>query len=184
MWSCQAISLTAGKVEVKPVVTGADRLDGGAERREQALAYLARHTVMSLATYGQQGLWAAAVFYASDQFDLYFLSAGHTRHGQNLNDNARAAATIQENYSDWPAIQGIQLEGDVRLLSAGRRDAAIALYLDKFAFLRQTSPTLQSQLEKVNWYCLRPDRLYFVDNSLGFGHRDEIELSMIDGWQT
>ena len=161
-----------------------DQFVGITGRREQALAYLAQHTVMSLATYGQQGLWAAAVFYASDEFDLYFLSAGHTRHGQNLSDNPRAAATIQENYADWPAIQGIQLEGDAYLLLGDRRDAAIALYLDKFSFMRNSGQALQSQLEKVNWYQLRPDRLYFVDNSLGFGHRDEIDLTMGDSGRT
>ncbi|MGD8806327.1 MAG: pyridoxamine 5'-phosphate oxidase family protein, partial [Chloroflexota bacterium] len=82
-------------------MTRVDRPADPAERRDQALTYLDQHTVMSLATYGRQGLWAAAVFYANDGFDLYFLSAGHTRHGQNLSDNPRAAATIQENYTDW-----------------------------------------------------------------------------------
>jgi uncharacterized protein YhbP (UPF0306 family) len=158
-------------------VTGAETPSASAERRQQTLAYLAEHTVMSLATYGQQGLWAAAVFYANDGFDLYFLSAGHTRHGQNLNDNPRAAATIQENYVDWPAIQGIQLEGGARLLSEADREAAIALYLAKFSFLREADQTIQAQLAKINWYRLRPERLYFVDNRLGFGHRDEIDLS-------
>jgi len=27
----------------------------------------------------------------------------------------------------------------------------------------------------VRWYRLEPQRLYFIDNSRGFGHRDEIE---------
>lgn len=152
-------------------------MTGSAERRDQTLAYLAQHTVMSLATYGQQGLWAAAVFYANDGFDLYFLSAGHTRHGQNLSDNRHAAATIQENYSDWPAIQGIQLEGDTTLLSGAERGEAIALYMAKFSFLQTAGAALRAQMAKVNWYRLRPWRLYFVDNSLGFGHRDEIDLS-------
>jgi uncharacterized protein YhbP (UPF0306 family) len=157
-------------------VTRAERPVDPAERRDQALAYLAQQTVMSLATYGRQGLWAAAVFYASDGFDLYFLSAGHTRHSQNLSDNPRAAATIQENYVDWPAIQGIQLEGQVVLLADDRRAAAIARYLAKFSFLAQAGQALQTELARVDWYRLRPDRLYFVDNRLGFGHRDEIEL--------
>lgn len=154
-------------------MAGSDR----AERRSQALAYLARHTVMSLATYGRQGVWAAAVFYANDDFDLYFLSAGHTRHGQNLSENPRAAATVQENYSDWPAIQGIQLEGGVRLLVGEERGLAISLFRRNYAFLQNAGPALEAELEKINWYCLSPDRLYFIDNSQGFGHRDEIELS-------
>jgi uncharacterized protein YhbP (UPF0306 family) len=157
-------------------VTGTDGADQVTERRRQALAYLEQHTVMSLATYGAQGVWAAAVFYASDGFDLYFLSAGHTRHGQNLEQNPRAAATIQENYSDWPAIQGIQMEGQVRLLTGQERLLAIDLYRRKYAFLRNAGPALEGELEKINWYFLAPDRLYFIDNSQGFGHRDEIEL--------
>lgn len=158
-------------------MTGADSADRVAERRRQALAYLEQHTVLSLATYGRQGVWAAAVFYANDGFDLYFLSAGHTRHGQDLDKNPRAAATVQENYSDWPAIQGIQLEGQVRLLAGEERGLAIALYRRKYAFLQNAGAALEAELEKINWYCLAPDRLYFIDNSQGFGHRDEIKLS-------
>ena len=155
---------------------GTDGAERVAERRRQALAYLEQHTVMSLATYGREGVWAAAVFYANDGFDLYFLSAGHTRHGQNLDQKPQAAATVQENYSDWPAIQGIQLEGGVRLLAGEERALAIALYRRKYAFLQNVGPALETELEKINWYCLSPNRLYFVDNSQGFGHRDEIEL--------
>ena len=147
-----------------------------AERHRQALSYLERHTVMTLATSGAQGVWAAAVFYANEQFDLYFLSAGHTRHGQDLRLSPRAAATIQENYTDWPAIQGIQLEGDVDQLAGEERALAIALYQRKYPFLAAADPAIQTELAKINWYRLRPKRLYFVDNSLGFGHRDEIDL--------
>ena len=152
-----------------------------AERRRQALSYLERHTVMTLATYGAQGVWAAAVFYANEQFDLYFLTASHTRHGQDLSLSPWAAATIQENYADWPAIQGIQLEGDVDQLADQERTLAIALYQRKYPFLAVTDRAIQTELAKINWYRIRPKRLYFVDNSLGFGHRDEIDLYAEDG---
>ena len=144
--------------------------------RQLALDYLATHQVLTLATYGPQGLWAAAVFYANDEFDLYFLSAGHTRHAQNLSAEPRTAATIQEDYKDWPAIQGIQLEGMVRLLEGEEKEAAIARYTAKYPFIGQADPQIQQALSRVNWYCLSPDRLYFIDNSKGLGHRDEIQL--------
>jgi hypothetical protein len=144
--------------------------------RQLALDYLATHQVMTLATYGPQGLWAAAVFYANLEFDLYFLSASHTRHAQNLAAEPRAAATIQEDYKDWPAIQGIQLEGIVRLLEGDERESAVSLYTVKYPFIEQATPQIQQALTKVNWYCLSPDRLYFIDNSKGLGHRDEIQL--------
>jgi len=162
-------------------VAGISSAEQIAERRRQALAYLERHTVMTLATYGVEGVWAAAVFYANEQFDLYFLSAGHTRHSQDLSLTRRAAATIQENYSDWPAIKGIQLEGVVDQLDGEKRELAIALYQQKYPFLGAADRAIQAQLAKINWYRLSPERLYFVDNSLGFGHRDEIDLFADDG---
>ena len=77
--------------------------------RERVLAYLRGHRVMTLATQGPEGPWAAAVFYASDGFTLYFLSAPSTRHCIDIARHARVAATIQEDYADWPQIQGVQL---------------------------------------------------------------------------
>lgn len=145
--------------------------------REAALAYLGQHHVMTLATTGGEGVWAAAVFYVSDGFDLYFLSAGHTRHGRNLAANPRAAATIQEDYHDWPAIKGIQLEGVVSLLEGEAQEAAVELYSQKYPFIANPpDERMKAALARVNWYRLSPDRLYFIDNSLGLGHRDQVWL--------
>lgn len=140
---------------------------------EQALAYLARHTVATIATQGPHGLWAAAVFYVNERFDLIFLSAGHTRHAGNLAAEPRAAATIQEQYRDWPSIQGIQLEGWTTQLEGTARDAAIAAYLEKYPFVGADA-RLQPALQRVNWYRLTAERVYFIDNTQGFGHRDQV----------
>lgn len=144
--------------------------------RELALAYLASHQVMTLATTGPQGIWAAAVFYVNDGFDLFFLSAGHTRHAQNLTAVPHIAATIQEDYRDWQQIQGIQLEGKATLLTDVSRETAIGRYFQKYPFLAQADESMQAALAKINWYVLRPERLFFIDNRLGLGHRDEIAL--------
>ena len=139
----------------------------------KAINYLAAHNVVTLATQGANGLWAAAVFYVNDRFDLYFLSAGHTRHAQNIAANAAVAATVQEDYKDWPDIKGIQLSGDVERLSGARQEKAIALYLEKYPFVAN-SAELRPALPRVNWYRLRPHCLYMIDNRLGLGHRDLI----------
>jgi uncharacterized protein len=147
------------------------------ETKQTALDYLATHHVMTLATTGPAGLWAAAVFYVNDGFRLIFLSAGHTRHAQNLAVQPHTAVTIQEDYADWQTIQGIQLEGVVTQLRGAAREAAIARYQTKYPFLAQAPPPVQQAMQKVNWYQLVPDLFYFIDNSKGFGHRDEIPLS-------
>ncbi len=55
------------------------------ELRTQVIEYLDRHNVMTLATVGPQGPWAAAVFYVHDLdvrggLRLHFLSAPTSRH--------------------------------------------------------------------------------------------------------
>lgn len=142
--------------------------------RSEALAYLAGHHVMTLATAGQDGVWAAAVFYASDGFALTFLSAGHTRHARAIAADPRVAVTIQEDYADWPSIKGIQLAGVARRLVGEEREAAIGRYKHKYPFIAQPIPALMTALAKVTWYVVDPDEVYFIDNTKGFGHRDQV----------
>lgn len=154
----------------------AGRLAVAEGARQAALAYLQTHQVMTLATVGEEGVWATAVFYASQEFDLYFLSAGHTRHAQNFHYQPHIAAAIQEDYKDWTAIKGIQLEGKVAQLDGAELEVALSLYRAKYPFLAQDTPQIQAALTKVNWYRLRPTRLYFIDNGRGLGHRDVVDL--------
>jgi uncharacterized protein YhbP (UPF0306 family) len=145
------------------------------DTRERALRYLESHHVMTLATYGESGVWAAAVFYAHEDFDLYFLSAATTRHARDFLARPQVAAAIHEDYQDWRAIRGIQLEGNVAALEGEHRERAIALYRRRFPFIA-TAGELAAALSRISWFRLRPDRLYFVDNSRGFGQRDEVML--------
>lgn len=144
--------------------------------QQEALAYLENHTVITLATYGPYGLWAAALFYANDMFDIYFLSAGHTRHAMNIETNKRISGTIQENYHDWQSIKGIQLEGSVEKLAADDMRKAINVYALKYPLIAADNEPVKTALSDIDWYRLTPERLYLIDNSKGFGHRDEIDL--------
>ena len=143
--------------------------------RAQALEYLAAHHVMSLATQGEDGPWAAAVFYAHDDFDLFFLSSRTSRHARHIMDRPGVAAAIHENYGDWRAIRGIQLEGEATILEGADREAAISRYKQRFPFVA-TAGELAEAFARVSWFRLRPARLYLIDNSKGFGQRDEVRL--------
>jgi hypothetical protein len=138
--------------------------------------YLAGHNVMTLATYGKDGPWASAVFYACDGCSMYFLSSPNCRHSRNLAHDARCAATIQDDYRDWQQIKGIQLEGRVNILHGEAETRAKEIYSEKFPIIRaseNTSPLILKALEKVRWFVLVPEHLFFVDNGKGFGHREE-----------
>ncbi len=147
--------------------------------RDIVLEYLAAHTVMTLATCGPDGPWAAAVFYASEGFDLYFLSSPRSRHAAHLAAGARAAATIQGQHDDWRTIQGIQIAGTVTRLDRSDKAHALDVYGRRFPQVGDVARRpieLAAALGRVSWYRLTPARLFFVDNTKGFGHRDEVIL--------
>lgn len=141
--------------------------------RARVLAYLERHAVMTLATAGPGGPWAAAVFYVNDGLRLHFLSSPRSRHARDLAADPRAAATIQEDTRDWREIEGIQLEGQVTPVPVEELARVRALYAAKFPVIAQDEapPAIAAALQKVSWYTLAPDAVYLVDNSAGFGER-------------
>jgi len=149
------------------------------EIREQVLAYLQSHRVVTLATEADGHPWAAAVFYVSDGFTLYFLSAPTSRHCLNLANNPRVAATIQEDYADWMEIKGVQLEGVASQLSGEEELLARQRYAEKFPFVGQLArapEAIAKAMAKVRWYRLVPRRLFFIDNAAGFGARAEVDV--------
>ena len=145
--------------------------------RDRALAYLAGHHVMTLATAGPEGPWAAAVFYANDGFDLLFLSSPSSRHCTDLKANDAAAATVQEDYSDWRRIRGVQLEGRVQELAGEDAVRVQAIYGEKFPVARaggDTPAPIAAALAKVRWYRFAASRAYYIDNAAGFGKREQV----------
>lgn len=150
--------------------------------KQQVLDYLASHNTMTLATCDGDVPWAATVFYASDDLRLYFFSSPESRHCQNLAANARVAVTIQEDYKDWRLIKGIQLEGNIEWGdSVIDKAKAIAIYARKYPaviklFTDPANGVYHRAFLKVKFYCVVPERLFFIDNEQGFGKRQELPI--------
>ena len=140
--------------------------------------YLAHQHVMTLATQGNDGPWAAALFYARDGDDLIFLSSPSSRHCQNLALQPRCAATIQGDCMEWRDIKGIQIEGVARETTGTQASRARTLYGARFPFVQPglAPATIALALQRVRWYRLQMTRLYFVDNQRGFGKRQQFDL--------
>ena len=151
--------------------------------KRQAFDYLASHNTMTLATCTGEMPWAATVFYASDDLKLYFFSSPESRHCQNLAANPRVAVTIQEDYKDWRLIKGIQIEGKVVLVDSVMEKAkAIAVYARKYPaviklFTDPASGVYHRAFLKVKFYCVMPERLFYIDNEQGFGKRQELPIA-------
>jgi hypothetical protein len=67
----------------------------------------------------------------------------------------------------------------VALLAGEDEQRAKRLYGEKFPLLGPAAKlpsALIKAIARVSWYRLTPSRIYFIDNSQGFGHRDRIEL--------
>jgi uncharacterized protein YhbP (UPF0306 family) len=148
------------------------------ELHTKLLTYLGRHNVATLATQGPNGPWASAVFYVNDGLTLYFLSGPTARHSRNLEGDPRVAATVQEDYSEWRQIKGVQLEGRVSRLDAVESLRAAACYARKFPFTdaHQGQGAIVAAMKKIAWYRLEPACLYFIDNSIGLGHRERFDV--------
>jgi uncharacterized protein len=141
--------------------------------------YLERHHVMTLATCSLDGPWASAVFYVHIGPALYFLSSPSSRHCRNLAHDPRCAATVQEDYSDWTQIKGLQLEGHAHQVQGDEEVHARHCYANKFPLvgrLDSAPARIVAALAKIRWYRLQVARMHFIDNSQGFGHREPIDL--------
>lgn len=152
------------------------------ELKQQILDYLHTHNTMTLATCAGDVPWAATVFFASDDLRLYFFSAPDSRHCQNLTANHQVAVTIQEDYKDWREIKGIQLEGSVTLVDGVFEKAkAMAIYAVKYPeviklFTNPDSGVFYKAFLKVKFYCVMPEKVFFIDNAQGFGKRQELTI--------
>jgi uncharacterized protein YhbP (UPF0306 family) len=147
----------------------------------RALSLLQSCSTMTLATAGPEGIWAADVFFAAEGTTrLYYLSSLGTRHGRNsLADPAAAATVHPEVGKDWRAIRGLQIEGEAHLLENGDLASAEAAYFAKFPFaagLLQPNSEVADKTSSTRFFELRVARLFLVDNSLGFGNRQEITV--------
>jgi uncharacterized protein YhbP (UPF0306 family) len=71
------------------------------------------------------------------------------------------------------------MEGIAFVLAGEEEEKARRLYGAKFPIvgtLALAPAFIVKALANVRWYKVMPERLYFIDNSAGFGHRDEIDL--------
>lgn len=152
----------------------------------EALAYLQSHNTVSLATTGENGLWASTVFYVNLGFNLYFLSEPGTRHGRNVAANPSTAATINEDYRDWREIKGIQIEGTCTEVK-GKREMlrALAAYVKKYPFVASflkpgqllRGMSIGGHALDTRLYRLTPGQLFYLDNARGFSNRREVPLT-------
>lgn len=148
------------------------------------LQFMDTYTTMSLACCDGKQPWVAAVYYARERFDLIFFSSPESRHSTLLAQNPRAAATIHGDYKGWKEIKGLQMEGNVeRITGVTAKARAMTTYLVRYPFVKDfisrpglIADGLAGKMAKIALYTFRPDYVLFIDNEVGFGKRQKLEI--------
>jgi len=146
------------------------------ESYRKAQQYLHNHNVLSLATCVDDKPWVSPVFYAINNSKLIFLSAPHTLHCRNIASNSNISASVQDDYKDWAEIKGLQLHGIASRVADADAQSVIDSYAKKFLITGSDAPPeIANALDKIHWYSVSVQKILFIDNSKGLGHRVELE---------
>lgn len=139
--------------------------------------FLTQHHVLTLAYQDATGLGACALWFAVDEaLTCYFLSTLTTRHGAALAAGGTVAFTVQKDEQPWEAIQGVQGRGYCAPLPPDRHAEGWLCYTHRFPFVLRQFPAIEAALARTTLWYLRPTWLRLIDNRLGFGHKEEMEL--------
>jgi uncharacterized protein YhbP (UPF0306 family) len=108
--------------------------------------------------------WVAHAFYAwmADEKCFVFMNNPATRHGAEMVANSRVAAAIVLETRVVGRLQGVQIEGVVRMAGGDELVAARNAYLKRFPYA--------VAMEQPLWI-LAPSHIKFTDNTLGFGKK-------------
>jgi len=138
---------------------------------------LSTHRVVNLAYTDKSGSpQSCALWYASDNLRLYYLSSLSTQHGKSLQDGGKIAFTINRDDQNWQEIQGIQGQGFVRPI--GRNSIAWQVYIQKFPFVTDQFSDLNEALQNTQIWEINPTWIRYIDNSISFGHKEELDLDI------
>jgi uncharacterized protein YhbP (UPF0306 family) len=141
--------------------------------------FLAAHSTMTLATVNANGLpEASSLFYATEDDTLIWVSGQRSRHSINVVATGKAAVTVHNETWNWSEIAGVQLEGDASLIPLGPgREHAWEVYKTKFPFVSEFA----DEVSRSEFYRLVPRWIRLIDNSVRFGYREEIDMTLPGG---
>jgi uncharacterized protein YhbP (UPF0306 family) len=152
----------------------------------KTLELLHSEHIMTLSTHDGARAWSTPVYYVLSNKAFYFFSNPDSRHILNAKGHPSVAASVHTPSSGWSDIRGVQMEGVVG--EAGfdmASTAAFALYISRFTFIHEMgkaplgSMMSFSALEasfKVKWHKFTPKTVYYLDNGIRFGYREEVTL--------
>ncbi len=137
-------------------------------------ALLEAENTLVLATVSDSGEPVATpLFYiCGADMSLYWLSSPDSRHSRNLSVRPRVSATVFAHVHRWKDIRGLQMNGNAGVAGLEAREAILDAYRRRFELGNDT----ESAIARSTLYLFRPEWARYMDNSHGFGFREELRL--------
>jgi hypothetical protein len=154
------------------------------ELTKRTESLIENESVLTLATAADHMAWAAPVYFVYLKSKFYFFSSPDSRHIKETLQSGQAAGTIFKPASAWQDIKGIQMTGIVETgINMLESMQAVRRYLKKFPFTtsffsEKGNIDLDAFAKKFNvrLYRFLPECVYYMDNSIRFGFREEVNL--------
>ncbi len=135
--------------------------------------YLKIHKKMTLATASADGQPIAhTVQFVSEGSKVYFFTKPQARKVANIIKNKRVAFAVDQEYDDWNNIQGVQLMGIASIIEdEDEKMRVFGLLKQKFAQLAKAPDEFAKRHHIIR---IDPAQGRFIDNTVSFGHHDDI----------
>lgn len=143
--------------------------------------YLNSTQFLSLATYGEKGVWVCPVYFVFDEkFNLYFISQPTSRHMRNIKSNSKVSVAIYStNQSPLKDVFGVQLEGEANILSEPDEiEKARSTYFKETEFRQPVKEG--DYLTENSWLFVRiiPKEVYCFDTRYFGEERQKIPMEI------
>ncbi len=143
---------------------------------------------MTLATASKNQAWAAPVFYVNKGACFYFFSNPNSRHIGEALASGQAACSIYAQDDSWQNLMGLQMSGKILIVPGGMEASkAILAYVIKFPFVKTFFSSIRdiglndfSSKLHAKLYSFTPESIFFMNNSVQFGFREEINREKIN----
>lgn len=141
------------------------------EIKEEINRYLQNHQTMTLATVNKKNNPIAHTLeYVYDGTYIYFTTNKYSRKINNMNRNCNIGCTVDQSYSNWLEIQGVQLTGVATIMNSGKEmKQVLDMYLRRFPIVAEFPPNPDMVFVKIT-----PTEAFFLDYTKGFTHRDVV----------
>jgi len=142
----------------------------------QLAAFLDEIDAMVLATVDDDGLpHATNLYLAADRaFNLYFLSEAGSHHAHHIEQRSWVAVAGHAPIRMWQQVRGVQIQGRCYAVPEADRERAWCIYHQRFPHIEEIS----EQARAMTFYCLEPAWIRWIDNSVHFGYKVDLEFPL------